>query len=345
MIKISQVDSTPIALPDRLLALGGYTLLPQWALLIEKNYQYRSYRVASSQNEQITGVLVLTHIKHPVFGNYLVTAPYSSYGGVALPDTAMATEILDGAGELANRLKAEYVNIRFHDESGSLKAIGHWHNEPNYVTFKIDLAKDLDAIMMRYGSNHRNHIRKSLKKDLTILFGSTDLLDDAYEGLAKSMHELGSPYHQKSYLASMIEELGENVLLSVIYKNEKIAGAGVFIRQGDTIINLHANVLRQFRGDYAGEFFYWNLIAHFKTIGFSTFDLGRSLIGSGNDIFKTKWNPERIPLQYWYYLKPGQAIPSVNQKNPKFQIAIETWKRLPAFLVRWIGPYLIKGIA
>jgi hypothetical protein len=38
-------------------------------------------------------------------------------------------------------------------------------------------------------------------------------------------------------------------------------------------------------------------------------------------------------------------MPALNQKNPKFQLAIAVWKRLPAFIVRPLGPYIVRGLA
>ena len=109
--------------------------------------------------------------------------------------------------------------------------------------------------------------------------------------------------------------------------------------------NLHANILRRFRSEYAGEFLYWSLIERYCQHGFKIFDLGRSLIGSGNETFKMKWKPRRQLLAYWYALMPGHALPDLNQKSPKFQFAIQMWKRLPSFVVRLLGPFLIKGLA
>ena len=48
---------------------------------------------------------------------------------------------------------------------------------------------------------------------------------------------------------------------------------------------------------------------------------------------------------HWYALMPVHALPGLNQKNPKFQLAISLWKRMPAFVVRPLGPLLIKGLA
>jgi hypothetical protein len=58
-----------------------------------------------------------------------------------------------------------------------------------------------------------------------------------------------------------------------------------------------------------------------------------------------KWRPRKTLLAYWYALMPGHALPELNQKNPRFQLAIQIWKQLPAFIVRPLGPFLIKGLA
>ncbi len=200
--------------------------------------------------------------------------------------------------------------------------------------------------MSTYSSDHRNHIRKSLRKGFSIKFGHLDLLDHAYEALARSMHELGSPYHNKAYLRMMAESLGDALEFAVVYGPQgELAGAGAFILQGDMVTNLHANILHRFRSDYAGEFLYWSVIERYCSKGLKVFDLGRSLIGSGNEVFKMKWKPRKKMLAYWYALMPGHQLPELNQKNPKFQFAIQVWKRLPAFAVRLLGPSLIKGLA
>jgi hypothetical protein len=173
-----------------------------------------------------------------------------------------------------------------------------------------------------------------------------DILDDVYEGLARSMHELGSPYHTRDYLCRMVDSLGDRIELAALYNAQgRLIGAGVFILGGDVATNLHANILHEARGDYAGEFLYWSAITRYSEKGFKTFDMGRSLLGSGNEVFKLKWSPKKQILAYWYYLRKMQEVPRLDQKAPKFQIAIWMWKRLPAFIVRPIGPFLIKGLA
>jgi FemAB-related protein (PEP-CTERM system-associated) len=320
----------------------SYIGIDSWMNFVHEIYGHSVHRFVVTDGDHPLGALSLTEVKHPVFGHYLATAPFGSYGGFAYENDNTRDVLLDETRRLAQELKVEHVSLRF--DSASPPPDG-WIQHPVYSSYLIDLPADPNDLMKRFSSDHRNHIRKSFKKGFSIRFGHLDLLDDAYESIARSMHELGSPYHAKRYLRQMAERLGDTLQFAVTYDAQgRITGGGVFIHQGKTIFNLHANVLRFARSSYSGEFLYWSVIEHAIQKGFSTFDLGRSLIGSGNDIFKTKWTPRKETLAYWYWLAPGHDMPSMNQKSPKFQLAIAVWKRLPAFIVRPLGPYLIRGL-
>lgn len=339
-MKIQKVESLHVPHLENQLSYIG---LDSWMNFVHEIYGHKIHRFTATENNQTVGALSLVEIKHPVFGHYLATAPFGSYGGFAFENESARDLMLNSASQLATEIEAEYISIRF-DESASSPP-SNWIQHPTYLTYLIDLLPNPDDLLKKFSSDHRNHIRKSLKKGFKIRFGHLDLLDDAYEAIAKSMHELGSPYHSKTYLRKMAEQLGDTLEFAVMYDSRgKIAGGGVFIVQDKTIFNLHANVLRFARGNYAGEFLYWSVIEHAIQKRMTTFDLGRSLIGSGNDIFKSKWAPRKKKLSYWYWLAKGNEVPSLNQKSPKFQFAIAVWKRLPSFVVRAIGPYLIRGL-
>lgn len=322
----------------------SYSGIDSWMNFVHEIYDYKIHRFAVTEDSQPLGALALAEVKHPVFGHYLVTAPFGSYGGFAFESYAARDLLLEEASRLAEEIKVEYAAIRF--DEGESAPPSNWIQQPSYYTYLIDLSRNPDEILKTFSSDHRNHVRKSTKKGFTVRFGQLELLDDIYEALARSMHELGSPYHTKTYLKKMVEYLGVTVEFAVLYDSQnKIAGGGVFIVQGDTIFNLHANILRFVRSNYAGEFLYWSAIERGIQKGLKTFDLGRSLVGSGNEIFKMKWAPQKKLLAYWHWLAPGQELPSLNQKNPKFQIAIAAWKRMPAFIVRPLGPHLVRGLA
>ena len=333
-----------LACPESLAAMAAFPAFDPWMKFAAEVYGFPLYRFAAEEQHSVSGLLALAHVKHFILGNYLTSAPFASYGGFSFSSTDVRDALLEKARELGKDLQVDYVNVRF-DMGAALPPEG-WVQHPNYSTYRAGLSPDAEAMLAAYSSDHRNHIRKSLKKGFRVKFGHLDLLDDAYEGLARSMHELGSPYHSKIYLQRMAESLGQALEFAVLYgPRGEVAGAGVFISQGKVVTNLHANILRKFRPDYAGEFLYWSVIQRYGEKGFDLFDMGRSLIGSGNETFKIKWKPRRQLLAYWYALREGEKLPELNQKNPKFKFAIWLWKRFPDFIVQSWGPFFIKGLA
>jgi FemAB-related protein (PEP-CTERM system-associated) len=342
-VRILREDES-IVLPETVACAAGFVGLDPWLAFVHKTYNFPVYRIVSQARDAIDGWLPLVRVKHLIFGDYLTTSPFGSYGGFAYSSRASRDVLLEKAQALGNELGVEHVNVRF--DAGEDAPPDGWIQHPVYATYLVDLVSDPHELMTGYSSDHRNHIRKSFKKRFSIKFGQLDLLDDTYEALAQSMHELGSPYHDKAYLAAMAKSLGNALEFAVMYgPQDELVGAGVFVLQSGVATNLHANILRRSRSDYAGEFLYWMALERYCRRGFHIFDLGRSLIGSGNETFKMKWQPRKKQLAYWYALMPGQKLPELNQKNPKFQLAISVWKRLPASLVRPLGPLLIRGLA
>lgn len=334
----------PAAWDEPLASSATFTALDPWSTLVRQTYGYEIHRFEAVQDGGVTGILVLTHVRHPIFGNYLATSPFGSYGGFAFRSITARDVLLDEARQLSDELRVDYCVLRFLDDGHTPPA--PWLQHPIYSTYFIDLPKDAEELWGRFGSQHRKHTRQALRKGFQIQFGHIELLDHAYEALARSMHELGSPYHSKKYLQRMAMLLGNNLEFAVMRDAKgALVGAAALVYQGGTASNLHANILRDFRTEYAGEFLYWSLLERYCQKGMTVCDMGRSLNGSGNETYKMKWRPRKAPLAYWYYLPKGGAVPELNQKSAKFQLAIRVWKLLPSFAVRTLGPHLIRGIA
>jgi len=333
-----------LTFPDSLTSAATFTALDSWSRLVREIYGYETYRFEALQDNKTAGILVLTYVRHPVFGNYLATSPFGSFGGFAFSSIEARDALLKEAHMLANEIAVEYAVVRFVEDNNTPPSA--WIQNPLYSTYLIDLPANPEGLMKNFGPQHRKHTRQSLRKGFKVQFGHLELLDETYEALSRSMHELGSPYHSKQYLRRMATLLGEN-LEFVVTKDSKgsLVGSAVLAYHGATATNLHANILHKFRPDYAGECLHWHLLEHYCQKGIQICDMGRSLNGSGNETFKMKWKPRKVPLAYWYYLPKGGRLPELNQKSPKFQFAIWMWKRLPAVVVKMLGPFLIKGLA
>ncbi len=122
---------------------------------------------------RVTGILVLTHVRHPIFGNYLATSPFGSYGGFAFATDEARNALLDTARKLSEELGVDYCVLRFLDDGDAPPS--PWVQHPIYSTYFIDLPKDAEELWGRFGSQHRKHTRQALKKGFQIQFGHLDL--------------------------------------------------------------------------------------------------------------------------------------------------------------------------
>jgi hypothetical protein len=92
------------------------------------------------------------------------------------------------------------------------------------------------------------------------------------------------------------------------------------------------------------DYKYWALMRHAHQRGFSRFDFGRSKRGTGSFKFKQLWGFQPTPLRYEFpYLKSGK-VPQNNPSNPKFEIAMNVWQRLPRMVTDRMGPWIAKGL-
>ncbi|MEB0164166.1 GNAT family N-acetyltransferase, partial [Glaciimonas sp. CA11.2] len=97
--------------------------------------------------------------------------------------------------------------------------------------------------------------------------------------------------------------------------------------------------------DVAGnDFMYWELMRYAVKKGIRVFDFGRSKQGTGAFDFKKNWGFEPQPLHYEYQLRRAQSIPDTNPLNPKYQLMIKVWQRLPLCVANVIGPHIVKNL-
>ena len=92
------------------------------------------------------------------------------------------------------------------------------------------------------------------------------------------------------------------------------------------------------------DFMYWELMRRACERGVKTFDFGRSKRNTGSYDFKKNWGFEPQPLHYEYQLHRAGAVPDHNPLNPKYQIFIKAWQKLPLPVANLIGPYIVKNL-
>jgi len=318
----------------------------EWRDLIEKVYKLKHFWYMFTENNKITGSLALTLTKHPIMGTYLSTAPFASNGGFHADSSKALTSLLSKASELCKKLNAKYVVIRHLKVNNECNLPIGWYKDSSYATYHLPLVSDPDFFLKTHLSKKvRKKINQSKKNNFHIKIGQEDLLIDFWYVISRSMKELGSPYHSKYYLKTLLHTLKGKAQLSVLYDKENSpACCRLFTSKGNTAFSIHGNSLRKYRHMGAGDYFFWLFVTECYRRGIDLIDMGRSLTGSGNEAWKMKWRPKNYPLSYWYYLPKGEKLPNLNQNNPKLQLLIKTWQKLPIWLLNMIGPRLISGI-
>ena len=129
----------------------------------------------------------------------------------------------------------------------------------------------------------------------------------------------------------------------VTHQQQDIAGVMSFYFR-DEVIPYYGGSLPISRSLKGNDFMYWELMRISCEQGIRTFDYGRSKIGTGSYSFKKNWGFTPEPLNYEYYLVKSDMIPEVNPMNPKYQMFIKAWRKLPLPLANFIGPMLAKNL-
>jgi hypothetical protein len=89
---------------------------------------------------------------------------------------------------------------------------------------------------------------------------------------------------------------------------------------------------------------YWEAIRLALGQGCTSFDFGRSTPNEGTFNFKKQWGAQPVQLHWQYLLASGEALPELSPKNPKFELAIRIWQKLPVALTRIAGPHIVRCI-
>ena len=79
-VRILQENET-IVLPESLARSAGFVGLDSWLNFVHRIYKFPLYRMITQLKSEIDGWLALVRVKHPIFGDYLTTSPFGSYGG------------------------------------------------------------------------------------------------------------------------------------------------------------------------------------------------------------------------------------------------------------------------
>jgi len=313
---------------------------PGWLAVLQRGLNHVPFCLEACVGERSCGYLALAHVSSLLFGRFLVSLPYVNYGGVVASDVATHKLLVDGAVRLADDLKVRYLELR-HETALPHPALNH--SRTDKVHMRLDLPATSQQLWDGLPSKVRNQIRKARKAELTVAWGSQDLLPEFYALFSHNMRDLGTPVYGKNLFANILFQFPKRAEICVVRAGKRPI-AGALLLHGRNITEVpSASSLREFNHTCANMLLYWQLLERTVEGGQAVFDFGRSSKDSSTHKFKRQWGAVPIPAEWQYYLRCGNPA-EAQKENPRYQKLIRIWQKLPVSLTRLLGPAIVRGI-
>lgn len=312
--------------------------LSTWRRVVEEVFQLTSHYLMALEGGEIRGVLPLFEV-HGIFsGHVLISVMYGVYGGLCASDPAARQALLDEARRLAIRRRVRHVELRhLYEPAPGLPT------KSLYAAFAKPLDPDPDVNLAAIPRKQRRMIRQGIKHGLEGRRG-WEHLGGFYDVFVANKRRLGSPPFPRRLFETIRDRFGEDTQLLTIWHEGQIVAGVISLFYRDRVMPYYGAALPEAFNLAVSDFMYWELMREACLAGYRVFDFGRSREGSGSYDFKRHWGFDPKPLAYQYELVNGHGIPNVSPSNPRFRLFIETWKRLPLPVTRWVGPALTRWL-
>lgn len=314
---------------------------PAWMSIFADGLGHRPYYLEAQRDGETVGVLPLALVSSFLFGRFLVSLPYLNQGGPLAVDAETSQALVAEAVTLARRHDVKHLELRQLAETHSPDLN---ETKSNKVLMWLELPLSPEELWKKFKPEVRNQIRKGEKSQLVVGWGRLDLLDDFYDVFARNMRDLGTPVFGRKLFASILRELGDRAELCVVRLPDQTPIAASLLLHGRGFTEVpSASSLREHNKTCANMLMYHHLLLRAVERGQRVFDFGRSSPDSGTFKFKRQWGAAPVSSIWQYHLRKG-SVGDVRPDNPKYQRKIETWKKLPLWLTRLIGPHIVRGI-
>ena len=314
--------------------------LSAWRHLVAEVFGHPShYLLARDERGAVAGVLPLIRIESRLFGHYMVSLPYFTYGGPLGVDEATERELLHAAGGLAAELGVGHVEFR-----GRASCEPDWPLRTDKVSLHRPLAADEAGLLKSLSKERRRQLKRAQDGKSETLVGGAELLDDFYPVFARNMRDLGTPVYARRFFAAMLARFPEATRIVSVRREGRPAGAAFLISFRERIEVPWVSTLREMNAHFVNTLLYWEQLRFAVASGHRVFDFGRSSVDSGTYGFKRQWGGEPVQLYWQYWLAPGRGLPGLTPTSPKFWLAVRAWQHLPLAVANRLGPHLVKNL-
>lgn len=308
-----------------------------WKQVIEQAFGHRTYFLLAEVDGQVQGILPLAEIKSFLFGHCLASLPFCVYGGIAALTEHAKVALDQAAQQLASKLGVGHLEYRNISPQHT-----DWHTKELYFTFRKEIFPDEEQNMLAIPRKQRAMVRKGIKAGLQ---GEIDQdVDRFFSAYSTSVHRLGTPVFSKKLFHVLKRTFGDDCEILTITREGRIVSSVMSFYFRDEVLPYYGGGTVEAREVAGNDFMYWELMRRACERGYKVFDFGRSKLGTGAYDFKKNWGFEPQLLHYEYQLHRSKEVPDTNPLNPKYQLFIKMWQRLPLWMANAIGPHIVKNL-
>ncbi|HTF19064.1 MAG TPA: FemAB family XrtA/PEP-CTERM system-associated protein, partial [Chryseolinea sp.] len=219
----------------------------------------------------------------------------------------------------------------------------NWAYKDLYVTFRKDIAPDIERNLLAIPRKQRAMVRKGIKAGLKSEVDPG--VERFFAAYSASVHRLGTPVFSKRYFEILTQVFPSDCeVLTITSEDDRLIASVLSFCFRDEILPYYGGGTAEAREVAGNDFMYWEVMRRACERGVRVFDFGRSKRGTGSFDFKKNWGFEPQQLHYKYLLIKGKFVPDHNPLNPKYQMFIKLWQRMPLGLANIIGPHIVKSL-
>lgn len=305
---------------------------------------HRTYRFAVEEDGDLLACLPLVYMKSYLFGDQLVSMPYSAYGSVV--SDKQATEevihfLLEPVRDLADELNVDFVSLRGQD----LGEPPDFEKENSFVTFDVPLSDDPEDVWDALDSSRRTHIRQA-ERDGVELQRATSQADlrRYYDLYLENMRDFGSPPHSFSFFTKLWAELSDHIEIDLAISDGHLINGQIWFLYDGRYFAWNAITDYEYRDLQGGSFLLWKGIERACQKGYTTCTIGRTREGTGVYMYKKSWGGEKVWFDDYHYFPTGSAE-LLDPDDEKYDRVKDVWKRLPVKVTELVGPPIRRNIS
>ena len=303
-------------------------------------FRLRTTYVTAYDGESIVGVLPLVEQSSRLFGRYLVSLPFVTYGGILADNAEVASALAARAAVEAQARNADHVELRHTVALPDVRLA----ERLDKVSMMLRLPDSEQVLSKQLGAKLRSQIKRGEREKLELVWGGAELIPDFYRVFAPAMHALGTPVYPRRFFEAVYDALRGVSEILIVRMHGKPHAVAFLVNHGRTMEVPWAVASPEAKHASVNMRMYWELLARSIQKGAARFDFGRSTVDSGTYRFKAQWGALPHQLHWHYWLPAGAPVPKLNHSNPKYARASRVWRSLPLWVANKVGPIISRKL-